>query len=190
LGADDSGSAIGLLIEMGKQLQAQPLSNVGVDIVLYDAEDYGIPEKNDSYGLGSQYWAKNPHVAGYSPLYGINLDMIGSRGARFEKEGTSMRYAAHVVEKVWRVGRHLGYYNYFLDETYQGELTDDHYFVNTIARIPMIDIVNININPNKTFGDYWHTTADDMSIIDKETLRAVGQTVLSVLHYEQAGAFQ
>ncbi|HEY9700908.1 MAG TPA: M28 family peptidase [Allocoleopsis sp.] len=193
LGADDSGSSVGTLIEIARQLQANPLSNIGVDIVLFDAEDYGAPEKNkgntnDTWALGSQYWSKNPHVTGYSPAYGINLDMIGARGARYEKEGTSMKYASQIVEKVWRVGRHIGFYNYFLDEKYEGELTDDHYFVNTIARFPMIDIINININPSRTFGDYWHTTSDNMSIIDKDALNAAGQTVLSVLHYEQAGA--
>ena len=189
LGADDSGSAIGMLIEMGRQLQAQPLSNVGVDIVLFDAEDLGQKDSNDGWCLGSKYWSAHPHTPGYVASYGILLDMAGAKGARFVKEVVSMQYAPSVVEKVWRVARQkYGYDHLFVDEAPQGETTDDHLYVNKIAKIPMIDI--INRPTNRFFGEYWHTHNDDMSVIDRETLRAVGQTLLGVLHYEQAGAFQ
>ena len=100
-----------------------------------------------------------------------------------------MQYAPSVVEKVWRVARQkYGYDHLFVDEAPQGATTDDHLYVNKIAKIPMIDI--INRPTNRFFGEYWHTHNDDMSVIDRETLRAVGQTLLGVLHYEQAGAFQ
>lgn len=191
LGADDSGSAVGTLIEIARQLQQGPLSKMGVDIVLFDAEDYGDATGNDktgtTWGLGSQYWAAHLHVPGYTAKYGINLDMIGSRNARFPKEEHSVKFASPVVEKVWRVGRALGYTQLFVDEPSRGPVTDDHFYVNTIARIPMIDI--INMPTDGFFGKYHHTHNDNMSIIDRESLKGTGQTVLSVLHYENAGAF-
>jgi glutaminyl-peptide cyclotransferase len=200
LGADDSGSAVAMLIEMARQLQAHPLSNVGVDIVLFDAEDYGDTTKstrrlteaeadvqNKTWALGSQYWAATPHVAGYKAAYGINLDMAGAANARFPKELFSVNHASGVVEKVWRVAHFHGFGNYFLDETANSELTDDHVHVNKLAKIPMIDI--INWSDTGGFGKYWHTHNDNMSAIDKATLKAVGQTLLSVLHYENANAF-
>ena len=190
LGADDSGSAIGMLIEIARQLQQTPLSNIGVDFILFDAEDYGEADKDNKEGtwcLGSQYWAKNLHVAGYTAKYGINLDMAGARNARFTKEAFSMKFASQTVEKVWRVGRYLGYTQLFVDEASRGPILDDHYFVNTLAKIPTIDIIN---HPTDTyFGKYWHTHHDDMKVIDKETLKGTGQTVLSVLHFENVGAF-
>jgi glutaminyl-peptide cyclotransferase len=196
LGADDSGSAVAMLIEMTRQLQATPLNNVGVDIVLFDAEDYGDTTKpktqaqqdaqSSTWGLGSQYWSATPHVSGYKAAYGINLDMAGAANARFPKELYSVNHAASVVEKVWRVGRFHGFGNYFLDETGGSELTDDHVYVNKLAKIPMIDIINWSENG---FGKYWHTHNDNMSAIDKATLKAVGQTILSVLHYENVNAF-
>ncbi len=190
LGADDSGSAIGMLLEMARQLQLTPLSNIGVDFVLFDAEDYGEADKENKEGtwcLGSQHWAKNLHVPGYTAKYGINLDMVGARNARFTKESFSMKFASQTVEKVWRVGRYLGYTQLFVDEASRGPMLDDHYFVNTLAKIPTIDIIN---HPTDSyFGKYWHTHQDDMSVIDKETLRGTGQTLLSLLHYENAGAF-
>ncbi len=190
LGADDSGSAIGMLLEMARQLQKTPLSKIGVDFILFDAEDYGEADKENKEGtwcLGSQYWAKNLHVAGYTAKYGINLDMAGAKNARFTKEAFSMKFASQTVEKVWRVGRSLGYTQLFVDEASRGPILDDHYFVNTLAKIPTIDIIN---HPSDSyFGKYWHTHNDNMSVIDKETLRGTGQTLLSVLHYENAGAF-
>ena len=67
-----------------------------------------------------------------------------------------------------------------------GSIIDDHYFVNTIARIPMIDIINRPENSRTGFGEYWHTHDDDMDVIDARTLRAVGQTVLEVVYQEDA----
>jgi glutaminyl-peptide cyclotransferase len=127
------------------------------------------------------------HVAGYAPHYGINLDMAGARNARFTKETNSVKFASPVVEKVWRIGRSLGYTQLFVDEASRNQMIDDHLYVNTIAKIPTIDIIN---HPTDSFfGNYWHTHNDNMKIIDKETLRGTGQTLLSVLHYENASAF-
>jgi glutaminyl-peptide cyclotransferase len=201
LGADDSGSAVAMLIEMTRQLQAKPLSNIGVDIVLFDAEDYGDSRKptrqlteaeadaqNKTWALGSQYWSATPHIAGYTAAYGINLDMAGAKDARFAKELNSQRYAGGVVEKVWRVANFHGFSSYFVKESSTFDILDDHVYVNQLAKIPTIDIINNSLETN-AFGKYWHTHNDNMSIIDKSTLKAVGQTVLSVLHYEEAKAF-
>ena len=40
LGANDGGSGVGVLIEIARQLSQNPI-DLGVDIVLFDAEDYG-----------------------------------------------------------------------------------------------------------------------------------------------------
>ena len=73
-GASDGASAVATALEIGRQLSLQKDSlapNVGVDIILFDAEDWGHDEgtqadvKNqlagagDSWCLGSQYWAKH-----------------------------------------------------------------------------------------------------------------------------------
>ena len=136
VGADDSGSGMGMLIEIARQLQkTQP--NVGVDIVFFDAEDLG-EAKSDEIGwcIGSQYWATHPQVPGYKAKYGILLDMAGARGARFAKDAISMQYAPQVAENVWRIGRSLGYVNYFVEEQI-GPMIDDHKYVNELAHIPV-----------------------------------------------------
>lgn len=187
LGADDGGSGVAVLLELARQLQAQPVG-IGVDIVLFDAEDYGhsggAPE---TYCLGSQYWSRNLHTP-YKHRYGILLDMVGAKGAQFPVEGFSWKYAQPIVQKVWTLARSMGKGNYFIDQA-GGSITDDHYFVNTIAQIPMIDIINMSVAGTQTFGAHWHTHNDNMDIIDKNTLRAVGQVLTAVVYREDVGKF-
>lgn len=192
LGADDGGSGVAVLLEVARQLQQNPI-NMGIDIILFDAEDYGEPrdfemkaEGKTFYCLGSQHWSKNPHEKGYK--YGILLDMVGAKNASFPKEATSMRLAPQVVNKVWKLAQDMGYTNYFSNVHAQG-VTDDHYFVGTGAGVPMIDIINLPSNNQIQFGDHWHTHNDNMDIIDPRVLRAVGQVVLAVIYREANGTF-
>lgn len=189
LGADDGGSGVGVLLEVARQLQANPIE-LGVDIVFFDLEDYGSDTGNDptSWCLGSQYWSRNFHVPNYKAKYGILLDMVGSKNARFTKEQISMRYAPDVMNKVWKLANAMGYGAFFV-ETNGRQLTDDHVFVNQIAKIPMIDIINFPPGSKTGFMEHWHTTHDDMNHIDKRTLKAVGQVVLATIYREANGTF-
>ncbi len=189
LGADDGASGVGILIEVARTIKNNPIS-IGVDIVLFDAEDYGDPKGEDeaslaTWCLGAQHWAKNPHVAGYQARFGILLDMAGAKDARFALEGISMQAAPEIMKKVWNIGQHLGYGNFFVSEPSQGT-TDDHYYVNQYG-IPMIDI--INRMPDGNFAPYHHTQNDNLSIIDTRTLKAVGQTVLAAIYNEANTSF-
>lgn len=186
MGADDGASGVGVLLEIARQI-GQKSPTVGIDIIFLDAEDYGQPsfykgeEKENSWCLGSQYWARNPHQSNYRARYGVLLDMVGASGATFPKERVSMTYAAHVVEKIWNKAQQLGYGNYFLNKE-GGAITDDHLYVNEIIGIPCADIINYGDNG---FASHWHTINDTMDNIDKQTLKAVGQTLLEVIYAEE-----
>lgn len=188
MGADDGGSGVAVLLEVARQLQQNPVG-LGVDLVLFDLEDYGEDGGTDpnSWGMGSQYWSRNLHYrSGIRPQYGILLDMVGGKGARFGKEYFSLQYAAPVVDKVWSLATSMGYGNYFVQDQV-GVVTDDHYFVNTIAGIPMIDIINRPPDTETGFPAHWHTPNDTLDAIDPFTLRAVGQLMLAVIYREFAG---
>lgn len=188
MGANDGASGVGVLLEIARQLGLKK-TDIGVDIAFFDAEDYGAPESfvgnsEDTWCLGTQYWAKNPHVAGYNARFGILLDMVGAPGATFYKEQISEYYASSVVKKVWDKAASLGFSQYFINQS-GGGITDDHVYVNKIIGIPSIDIIHYNPNSEHGFGDYWHTTHDTMENIDKNTLFAVGTTLLNVVYTEK-----
>ena len=184
-GADDGASGVGVLLEIARQL-GQQAPNIGVDILFCDAEDYGTPEfvddyKPDTWCLGSQFWAKNPHVKNYKAEFGILLDMVGGKGATFFREYQSKRAAAPILEMVWSKARDLGYGKYFINAD-GGAITDDHQYVISGRGIPSIDIINYDPDTETGFAPYWHTQQDNMDNIDRETLKAVGQTVLEVIY--------
>jgi len=181
-GACDGGSGVAVLLEIAR-LMAQKKPRAGVDIVLFDVEDYGKSSVPNSFCLGSQYWANNLPKT-YYPKFGILLDMVGAKGAQFAMEGYSMQYAPHIVNRVWKKAAHSGYSSYFIFKR-SSPMTDDHYYVNTIAGIPCIDIIQTDASTRTGFGSYWHTTKDNMDVIDKATLKAVGQTILEVVYSEK-----
>ena len=188
LGANDGGSGVGVLLELARQFSIKN-PTIGVDIILFDAEDYGQPEDSkfpimqDSWCLGSQYWSKNPHKPNYYARYGILLDMVGAKNATFRKEEISSYYAPNILEKVWRKANQLGYGNHFVFENAK-QIVDDHLYVNQITGIPTIDIIEYDPATESNFNKHWHTHKDDMDNIDKNTLNAVGQTLLEVIYNE------
>ena len=97
-------------------------------------------------------------------------------------EGHSKNYAPGIVKKVWKTASKIGYSNYFKSR-HQGAIDDDHLYVNQNTSIPMIDIIHYDPVVGY-FGDYHHTLKDNMEIIDRKTLKAVGQTLLHVLYNE------
>lgn len=180
-GANDGGSGVGVLLEIARVLKENNI-DLGVDIFLWDVEDYGKGEA-ETYCLGSQYWSRNPHKAGYRANYGILLDMVGAKNAVFYKEGHSLNFAPSVIAKVWKAARTAGYSSFFPNQQVN-PITDDHLFINAIARIPTIDIIQYDQYAPTGFFKHWHTHEDNMDCIDQRTLKAVGQTVLQVIYEE------
>lgn len=199
LGADDGASGVGVLLEIARLLQQNPIE-LGVDIIFFDAEDQGLrnggANSHTTWCLGSQYWARNPHGKSANAKFGILLDMVGGKNARFAIENVRNTYeAVHagkvdaLYREVWQLAHNMGKGNYFA-KTVISPTTDDHYFVNTIRKIPMVDIINKPPNSPTTFMSNWHTHGDDMDGIDKRTLRAVGQVVTAVVFKEEEGTFK
>ncbi|MDR9418461.1 M28 family peptidase [Gracilimonas sp.] len=182
VGADDGGSGVAVLLELARIFSENP-PPIGVDIVLFDGEDYGKSGSLEKYFLGSRYWSNNPPVPGYSPRFGILLDMVGAENAQFPKERYSLSYAPNLVEEVWNIAGEKGYDNYFLNEE-GAAVADDHMIVNEQAGIPIINVINHSRTEqgNAQFGAYWHTHSDNMDIISRATLQAVGDVMAELIY--------
>ena len=196
MAANDGASGVAVMLELARLLQQNDSASMAVDFICFDAEDWGIPQweeeaNGDSWALGAQYWAEIYHSFANSQKpkaksyqYGILLDMVGGQGAKFYRESYSMHYARNIVERVWQAANTAGYGSIFpyLDG---GGVTDDHVPVNEKAGIPCIDIINHYPDcEQSSFGPTWHTVSDDMQHIDKNTLKAVGQTLVQLIYSE------
>ena len=145
LAANDGASGVAVMLELARLLSVadQPTdtssvnrkpstvnNNLGVDFICFDAEDWGTPQwddtpsDGDTWALGAQYWAANPHVDGYTARYGILLDMVGGQGAQFYQEQQSLQYARSIVDKVWRASQVVGFGSFFPSREGVG-ITDD-----------------------------------------------------------------
>lgn len=189
-GANDGASGVGVLLEMARIL-GDSLPDIGVDIAFFDAEDYGEPEwlpRQDAgytdWCLGSQYWARKPHVPGYRAKFGVLLDMVGAKGAVFHREGTSMALAPAVVDKVWSAARRLGHADLFRNRV-TPQTVDDNLFVSQLAGIPSANIVHYHLETRMMgYFPYHHTHGDNMDAIDPEVLGKVGEVLAQVVYAE------
>ena len=189
MAANDGASGVAVMLELARLLQQNDSARMAVDFICFDAEDWGIPQwendvDGDSWALGAQYWSASnlPQQGNYQ--FGILLDMVGGQGAKFYREIFSLKYAHNIVERVWQAANTAGYASIFpyLDG---GQITDDHVPVNEKAGVPCIDIINHYPDcEQSSFGPTWHTVNDDMQHIDKNTLKAVGQTLIQLIYSE------
>lgn len=190
MAANDGASGVAVMIEIARLLpQLQP--KVGVDFACFDVEDYGAPYWADDQApadgsdwcLGSRLCAQEFRKAHYTPRFGILLDMVGGDDARFCYEGNSMQYAKDIVYKVWNAAETAGAGAFFprQDGTWA---MDDHIPLNEIAFIPTIDIIPHPSDASHGFCRTWHTAQDTPENISRETLKAVGQTLLQLLGTE------
>ena len=189
MAANDGASGVAVMLELARLLQQHDSASMAVDFICFDAEDWGVPQwedkaDGDSWALGAQYWASSDMPKAGNYQFGILLDMVGGQGAKFYREYNSMQYARNIVERVWQAANTAGYGSIFpyLDG---GGVTDDHVPVNEKANIPCIDIINHypDCEPS-SFGPTWHTVNDDMQHIDRNTLKAVGQTLVQLIFEE------
>lgn len=189
-GANDGGSGVGVILELARQFSVER-PEVGVDILFADGEDYGDgsgwTNSDSTWCLGTQHWAENlpDDYRTAAPRFGILLDMVGAPHARFHREYISDLYAQQAVDKIWSMAAKSGYSRQFVNRA-GGSVIDDHLFVNTVAGIPTVDIIDANNEATGSFPASWHTLNDDMTSISKASLRAAGQTVSNVIYYEKA----
>ncbi len=181
MGANDGASGVAVLLETARLLGRYVPQGLGIDLLFVDMEDSGESGgAEDTWCLGTQQWVKSmPYSPTNKPRYGVLLDMVGGRDARFHREYFSDEGAAQHVDRIWAVARESGYGDRFINSR-GSAVVDDHLFI-TRAGIPCVDIIE-SVNPHTgSFNPTWHTTADDLSNIDRNTLKAVAQTVLNAV---------
>lgn len=173
LGANDGASGVAMVLELGRVLlEYHNITNF--KLVFFDGEDQG-----NIYGwdwiLGSRFFVNSDEFLNQEISFAILFDMVAGTNATFKREKNSDKWAAELVTKIWNVASALGFNNYFLNQSGRG-IIDDHIPIleKGVPAIDIIDEFGIRYKP-------WHTTFDNMTFIDENTLKAVGWTSESIL---------
>ncbi len=169
LGANDGASGVAVLLEVAKIMKENP-PPVGIDIVLFDGEDYGEEGHIEYYFLGSRYFAQNKGQ--YQPKYGILLDLIGDKNQRFPLEGHSLEYAPEITEMIWEKAQAMGL-SVFVSEI--GPTIDDDHLILNQAGIPTVNIIDFDY-------EFWHTINDTPENCSAESLGRVGKLILAIIY--------
>jgi hypothetical protein len=175
LGANDGASGVAVLIEIARHLKSIP-PKVGVDMIFVDGEDYGKEGDNRNYLLGSRYFTKNL-PPGFSPMFGIVVDLVGDAQLTIKKERYSLKYAPDIVERVWSTAAHLNIEQF--SPLLQGWVTDDHLPFNEVG-IKTINLIDFEYPDDSNM--YWHTSQDTPDKCSPESLEAVGTVLMHVIY--------
>ena len=172
LGANDGASGVALLMELSSYLTKNPLNNIGIDILLVDAEDIGRPGHINEWGLGTQSFTKQ--YKGRLPKYAICVDMIADKNPIFKIEQFSYRYAPELVKEIWHLANDLGY-NEFVWQLTPQPIYDDHVYYYQGTSVPSIDIIDFDF-------PQWHTIDDTVENCSPKGLFMVGNVLLHFIY--------
>lgn len=184
IGANDGGSGVALLCELGKHIASMD-GKYGVDFMFFDGEEFVIVRQRDPMFLGSSFFAKKyaQGVPEWRYEQAILVDMVGDKDLQIYLEGNSMKFAQSLTQDIWAVAKKLGVKE-FIPEQKQF-IRDDHLALNEIAKIPTCDIIDFDF-PNPTQGNsYWHTRQDKIQNCSAESLGKVGMVVLAWIRQKQ-----
>jgi glutaminyl-peptide cyclotransferase len=176
LGANDGASGAAVLLELGRLFKKNP-PPIGVDIVLFDGEDYGLSGEEKGWFLGSTYFAR--HLLGYRPRLAILIDMIGDKNLRIYREAISQRYSAEINDYIWEIASEVGSAA-FVDSV-KHVVSDDHVPLLS-SGIKAIDIIDF---------DYpsWHTQEDTPDKCSAQSLAEVGKVLVAAIYNKRIAKF-
>lgn len=170
IGANDAASGVAVLLELAAVLDREEPTQYGIDLVFFDLEDMGSYGENETWCLGSQYFAT--HYSQNLPEKAIIIDMIGDADLQIDMEQLSYQNSPVLVNEVWNIAGHLGY------DQFRSRITkriyDDH--VPLIAAgFEAIDIIDFDY-------PHWHTLQDTPDKCSPQSLFVVGQTLLHLIY--------
>ena len=172
VGAEDSASSTGMMIELARHVCAQKGPNA-VWIAFLDGEESFVNwDKDNDHTYGSRELAARMAVSGeLKRIKAVILaDMIGQYGLKIPKESDSTRWLADLV---WKTADRLGHKDVFVNQEV-GRIDDDHQSFLTRG-VPSVDIIDLN---DYISAGYWHTPQDTLDKISPRNVAIVGYVVL------------
>ncbi len=171
LGANDGASGTAVLLHLAELLEAQP-PPCGVDLLFFDAEDYGREGDLAHYCIGSTRLAAGwrdfaSPLAGGQPAGLILLDMVGKRGLEIPMEGYSLQMAPDWTRRIFARAAELGLAAFV---SAPGPAIYDDHVPFLRAGIPAVNLIDFDFPE-------WHTAGDTVEACAPESLEQVGRLV-------------
>jgi hypothetical protein len=174
ISANDGGSGVAWLMEMGNQMK-DLRTNVGVDFVFFDGEEYVFEPRGDKYFFGSEHFARSykKNRPRYRYIAAVLLDMIATPNPRFPAERNSYVRAGSLVQQIWKIAAEHECPAFA--DVVGPEVMDDHLALNAVG-IPAIDIVP----PLEGQWAYkhWHRLTDLPENCSKDGLEQVAKVLM------------
>jgi len=177
LGANDGASGPAFFWELAGHIKELD-GHYGIDLVLFDAEEFVYVRPRDPMFVGSTYFAQQYRDGkmGVKYVCGILVDMIADKKLQIYWEQNSYRSCEVVCKSVWQTAQELGIKEF--KPKLRHEINDDHIPLNNIAKIPTIDIIDFDYpTPAKTKA-YWHTTRDTPDKCSGDSMAKVGWVLI------------
>jgi hypothetical protein len=172
--ANDGGSGVALLMELGNHMKGLK-TQVGVDFVFFDGEEYIFETNQDRYFIGSEHFAQDykKNRAKHKYLAAILFDMIATPKPRFKWETHSMFKAGRLLEEIWTIAEKEKCTAFVAERG--GEVYDDHLALLAVG-IPAIDIIDM-----EGYMNHWHKLSDVPANCSREGLEQVGTVMTTWL---------
>lgn len=178
VGANDSGSSTGLLLELARVLRDAAPTPWHTLLAFLDGEEC-MEQYGPHDGLhGSRRLVSTWRLDGRSERVAAALvvDMIGDRDltVTIPRNGSSVLTAL-----VFEAAAEQGVRDRFA--LARGAIIDDHVpFLE--AGIPAVNIIDFEFGSAPGRNDYWHTAEDTLEKISPESLETIGRVVIRVLN--------
>ena len=171
VGAEDSASSTGMMIELARQLCGKKGSN-SVWMAFLDGEEAFVNwDQDDDHTYGSRELAARMAVSGdLKRIKALLLaDMIGQYNLKILRQSDSPKW---LNDLVWKKAAQLGYKDIFVSE--ETTTSDDHdpFLARGVAALDIIDL-----NDYITAG-YWHTPQDTLDKVSPRSVAIVGYVIL------------
>ena len=172
VGAEDSASSTGLMIEMARQLCGKQGEPNSVWIAFLDGEEAFVNwDQDDDHTYGSRELAARMALSGdLKRVKAVLLaDMIGQYNLKIPRQSNAPKW---LNDLVWKKAAQLGYKDIFVSE--ETTTSDDH--DPFLARgLPALDIIDLN---DYISEGYWHTTQDTLDKVSPRSVAIVGYVIL------------
>ena len=175
VGADDSGSSTGVMLELAHLLCARK-NALTIWIAFLDGEEAFNPTewKDPDNTYGSRELAARMALSGdlARTKAVILADMVGGPKLRLQRESDSTGW---LTDMIWSSAARLGYGDTFVSS--QMAVTDDHdaFLARHVSAADIIDL-----DTPVRLG-YWHTPQDTLDKVSPQSLAKVGHVLIAVV---------